>query len=58
MDLDCPRETVDRAHGVVIGRNCAGPSMGGRPRLISDDDLAVIVATAKTRPGKRGCSFT
>jgi transposase len=31
---------------------------GGRPRLISDDDVAFIVATAKTRPGKLGCTFT
>jgi transposase len=31
---------------------------GGRPRLISDDDVAFIVATAKTRPEKLGCPFT
>src|SRR6187431_1123121 len=31
---------------------------GGRPRLISDDDVGFIVATAKTRPGKLGCTFT
>jgi transposase len=31
---------------------------GGRPRRISDDDVAFIVATAKTRPGKLGRPFT
>jgi hypothetical protein len=31
---------------------------GGRPRRISDDDVAFIVATAKTCPGKLGCPFT
>ena len=31
---------------------------GGRPRRISDDDVAFIVATAKTRPTKLGCPFT
>jgi transposase len=31
---------------------------GGRPRLISDDDIAVIVTAATTRPGKLGLPFT
>jgi transposase len=31
---------------------------GGRPRLISDDDIAFIVTTATTRPVKLGCPFT
>jgi len=31
---------------------------GGRPRRISDDDVAFIVATATTRPGKLGCPWT
>jgi transposase len=31
---------------------------GGRPRLISDDDVAVIVAAARTRPEKLGQPFT
>ncbi len=31
---------------------------GGRPRLISDDDIAFIVTTATTRPTKLGCPFT
>jgi transposase len=31
---------------------------GGRPRLISDDDIAFIVTTATTRPGALGVPFT
>jgi DDE superfamily endonuclease len=31
---------------------------GSRPRLINDDDVAFIVATAKTRPEKLGRPFT
>ena len=31
---------------------------GGRPRLISDADIAFIVTTATTRPTKLGCPFT
>ena len=31
---------------------------GGRPRLISDDDIQVIVAAATTRPEKLGLPFT
>ena len=31
---------------------------GGRPRLISDDDVEFIVATAKTRPETHGLAFT
>ena len=31
---------------------------GGRPRLISDDDIAVIVEAATTRPEKLGLPFT
>jgi transposase len=31
---------------------------GGRPRLISDDDVEVIVAAATTRPEKLGLPFT
>ncbi len=31
---------------------------GGRPRLISDDDIAFVVTTATTRPSKLGCPFT
>lgn len=31
---------------------------GGAPRRISDDDIAFIVATARTRPKKLGLPFT
>ena len=31
---------------------------GGRPRLISDDDIAVVVTAATTRPEKLGLPFT
>jgi transposase len=31
---------------------------GGRPRLITDDDLELIVATATTRPSTHGLPFT
>jgi transposase len=31
---------------------------GGRPRLISDEDIEVIVAAARTRPEKPGQPFT
>jgi transposase len=31
---------------------------GGRPRLISDDDIAIIVTAATTRPEKLGLPFT
>jgi transposase len=31
---------------------------GGRPRLISDDDIALIVTTATTRPAALGVPFT
>src|SRR5437868_2272619 len=31
---------------------------GGRPRLISDDDVRVVVAAATTRPEKLGQPFT
>src|SRR3954453_10660563 len=31
---------------------------GGRPRLISDADIAFVVTTATTRPTKLGCPFT
>src|SRR4051812_5605149 len=31
---------------------------GGRPRMISDEDIAFIVTTATTRPTTLGCPFT
>ncbi len=41
------------------GLDCLDPKWaGGRPRRITDDDIAHIVATAKTRPRKLGRPFT
>lgn len=54
----------DRVREVIhnfnrMGLSCLDPRWaGGRPRLISDDDIAFIVATAKTRPEKLGRPFT
>jgi hypothetical protein len=31
---------------------------GGRPRLISNEDIAFVATTATTRPTKMGCPFT
>lgn len=41
------------------GLACLDPNWaGGRPRLISDDDIAFIIQTARTRPAKFGRPFT
>jgi transposase len=41
------------------GLSCLDPKWaGGRPRLIGDDDIDFIVATATTRPAKLGRPFT
>lgn len=41
------------------GLGCLDPKWaGGRPRLISDDDVEFIIETAKTRPTKLGRPFT
>ncbi len=54
----------DRVREVIhnfnrVGIACLDPKWaGGRPRLISDDDVAFIVETAKTRPEKLGRPFT
>jgi transposase len=54
----------DTVRGVIhrfneIGLRALDPRWaGGRPRRISDDDEASIVATAKVRPGKLGRPFT
>ena len=41
------------------GLACLDPKWaGGRPRLISDDDIAFIVETATTRPARLGRPFT
>ncbi|MBO3744409.1 IS630 family transposase [Actinoplanes flavus] len=43
----------------AIGLRCLDPQWaGGRPRLISDDDIAFIVATATARPSTLGRPFT
>src|SRR5688572_5830512 len=42
-----------------IGLACLDPRWaGGRPRRISEDDVAFIVATATTRPTKLGLPLT
>jgi transposase len=54
----------DRVREVIhnfnrMGMACLDPKWaGGRPRLISDDDVAFIIETAKTRPEKLGQPFT
>ncbi|MFI0411772.1 helix-turn-helix domain-containing protein [Actinomadura sp. 3N508] len=41
------------------GLACLDPNWaGGRPRLISDEDIAFIIETAQTRPTKLGRPFT
>jgi transposase len=41
------------------GLDCLGPHWaGGRPRRVTDADVTVIVATAKTRPRRFGLPFT
>ncbi|MCA2185686.1 helix-turn-helix domain-containing protein [Nonomuraea cavernae] len=42
-----------------IGLACLDPRWaGGRPRLITDEDIAFIIQTAKTRPSRLGHPFT
>jgi transposase len=54
----------DRVREVIhnfnaMGMGCLDPKWaGGRPRLISDDDIAFIVKTANSRPEKLGRPFT
>jgi len=54
----------DRVREVIhnfnrLGMKALDPQWaGGRPRLISDDDVAFIVETAKARPEKLGRPFT
>jgi transposase len=54
----------DRVREVIhnfnaMGMCCLDPKWaGGRPRLISDDDIAFIVKTANSRPEKLGRPFT
>jgi transposase len=59
---------VSRVKACGHGQTTAHPAMkearvgatepGGRPRLISDGDIEVIVTAARTRPGKPVLPFT
>ena len=55
---------MDTVRDVVHAFNAKGLAAldpqwaGGRPRLISDDDIAVIISAATTRPEKLGLPFT
>jgi transposase len=56
-DEDAVRQVIHRFN--EMGLACLDPQWaGGRPRQISDDDEAFIVATASTRPEKLGTPFT
>ncbi|GAA3245744.1 IS630 family transposase [Dactylosporangium siamense] len=56
-DEDAVREVIHRFN--EMGLACLDPRWaGGRPRRISLDDEAFIVATAKTRPATLGQPFT
>ncbi|QYB03019.1 IS630 family transposase [Rhodococcus sp. USK10] len=54
----------DTVRGVIHAFNDKGLAAldprwaGGRPRLITDDDIAFVVTTATTRPAKLGQPFT
>lgn len=54
---DTVREVIHRFN--EIGLQALDPQWaGGRPRLLSDDDEAFVVATATTGPRARGLPFT
>ncbi|MEV0731010.1 IS630 family transposase [Polymorphospora sp. NPDC050346] len=56
-DEDSVRQVIHRFN--EMGMACLNPRWaGGRPRLISEDDEAFIVATANTRPEALGQPFT
>src|ERR671929_1448180 len=56
-DEDTVREVIHRFN--ELGMRALDPRWaGGRPRRISDDDEAFIVATATTRPSTLGRPFT
>jgi transposase len=56
-DEDTVREVIHAFN--ETGLACLDPKWArGRPRLISDDDIAFIVKTATTRPAKLGHPFT
>src|SRR3954452_15400932 len=56
-DEDTVRDVIHRFN--EIGLACLDPRWaGGRPRLLSDDDEALVMSTATTRPAKLGQPFT
>nr|WP_262851026.1 IS630 family transposase [Sphaerisporangium corydalis] len=56
-DEDTVRDVIHRFN--EIGLACLDPRWaGGRPRLLSDDEEAFVVATATTRPSRLGQPFT
>jgi transposase len=56
-DEDTVREVIHRFN--ELGMGALDPRWaGGRPRRISAEDEAFLVATATTRPEKLGCPFT
>jgi transposase len=56
-DEDTVREVIHRFN--ELGMRALDPRWaGGRPRRISAEDEAFLVATATTRPEKLGCPFT
>lgn len=56
-DEDTVRDVIHAFN--ATGLNALDPQWaGGRPRLISDEDIAFIVETATTRPKKLGLPFT
>src|SRR3954468_24019387 len=56
-DEDTVREVINRFN--EVGMRALDPRWaGGRPRRISAEDEAFLVATACTRPEKLGCPFT
>jgi transposase len=56
-DEDTVREVIHRFN--ALGLRALDPRWaGGRPRRISAEDEAFLVATATTRPEKLGCPFT
>jgi hypothetical protein len=56
-DEDTVREVIHAFN--KSGLACLDPKWaGGRPRQITDDDIAFIIKTATTRPAKLGRPFT
>ena len=56
-DPDTVRDVIHafNAHGLAVLQPHWGP---GRPRRISDEDIALVVAVALTRPKRLGLAFT